>query len=187
MDGGITAETARLVVQAGANVLVAGSSVFGRKQQQQQQAGGREEGVYGAAVRALTDVLGGLGRLPLAPVPGAHGPAHYYEWESGALRRVDPSTRTKQALTAQQAQALGQLVLQPGPQPAAKGPVASAHHFEVRGGALLLWADGSAAGAAEAQEAGPLPGVRLVPVPAVVHKAQEPRGRKRPFAAGGAE
>ncbi|MNJ43718.1 Ribulose-phosphate 3-epimerase [compost metagenome] len=31
VDGGITSETAPLVVQAGANVLVAGSAVFGRK------------------------------------------------------------------------------------------------------------------------------------------------------------
>jgi ribulose-phosphate 3-epimerase len=40
VDGGVTPETARSVVEAGANVLVAGSAVFGKPD-------------YAAAIRAL--------------------------------------------------------------------------------------------------------------------------------------
>lgn len=46
VDGGIDAETARLVVEAGANVLVAGSSVFGHRQGP------------GAGVRAIREAVG---------------------------------------------------------------------------------------------------------------------------------
>lgn len=53
VDGGITAETAKRAVAAGANVLVAGSSVF--------QGGSRGPEVYRKAIEELR-LAGGLGR-----------------------------------------------------------------------------------------------------------------------------